>query len=66
MDPTQPQPSPSNGGFESQGAQITYELPPNLVRFNERALEVIRERPLASVLGAVALGYIVGKIAARY
>jgi hypothetical protein len=32
---------------------------------NERVLELVRERPGAALLGAVALGYVVGKIASK-
>ena len=38
----------------------------NLAQLNERALAIIRERPLTCVLGALALGFIVGKIAVRF
>jgi hypothetical protein len=37
-----------------------------LVRLNDRALAFARERPATCILGAVALGFVVGKIAARY
>lgn len=33
---------------------------------NDRALAFVRERPAACLVGAVALGFIVGKIASRY
>ena len=36
-----------------------------LTDFNERAVVFIRERPVVSVVGAVAIGYVVGRSAAR-
>lgn len=38
----------------------------NVARLNENALAFVRARPVACVVGAVALGFIIGKIAARY
>lgn len=35
-------------------------------RLNERTLEVVRERPILCLMGALAAGFVVGKIAARY
>jgi hypothetical protein len=37
-----------------------------IARLNTAALEVIRERPVACLVGAVTLGFLVGKIAARH
>ncbi|MCI0574431.1 MAG: hypothetical protein L0Y66_27170 [Myxococcaceae bacterium] len=37
----------------------------NLSDFNHRALRFIRENPGTCLLGAVALGFIVGRIASR-
>lgn len=36
-----------------------------LDHYVERAAEFIRERPVASVAGAVALGWLIGRIASR-
>jgi hypothetical protein len=33
--------------------------------FNQRALAFIRERPGTALLGALALGFVVGKLASR-
>jgi hypothetical protein len=48
-------------------------LPPRLAeaeetiaRLNENALAFVRARPVTCVIGALALGFFVGKIAARY
>lgn len=55
------------------GVPPRIQLPPaleqaqrGLVDLNERAITFVRERPVACLFGAVALGFIVGKIAARY
>lgn len=37
-----------------------------LLRLDEQVQDFIRTRPVACMLGALALGYVVGKIAARY
>jgi hypothetical protein len=40
---------------------------PTLIgRVNERTLELVRERPIACMVGALTVGFIVGKIASRY
>lgn len=52
--------------LESQIAPRIEEARENLTRANERALAFIRERPGTCLLGAMALGFIVGKIASRY
>jgi ElaB/YqjD/DUF883 family membrane-anchored ribosome-binding protein len=52
--------------LESHMAPRIQEATENLVRLNERALAFVRERPLTCIVGAVALGFVVGKIAARY
>lgn len=41
------------------------QMEDSLTLLNERALDFIRERPVVALLGAVALGFIVGKIASR-
>lgn len=38
----------------------------SLNQLNERALTFARERPVTCIIGAVALGFVIGKIAARY
>lgn len=35
-------------------------------RLNERALEVVRAQPILCLVGALTVGFVVGKIAARY
>lgn len=35
-------------------------------RLNDRTLEVVRARPILCMMGALAAGFVVGKIAARY
>ena len=57
---------PTSGDYESQVAPKLQVALDNLNRLNERALTLIRERPITAVIGAMALGFIVGKIAARY
>lgn len=57
---------PDSGETESQVAPQLQQALDNLNRLNERALALIRERPITAVVGAMALGFIVGKIAARY
>ena len=42
------------------------EAKKNLSDFNTRVTSFIRERPGACLLGAVALGFIVGRIASRH
>lgn len=42
------------------------EASQKLARLNERALAFARERPGTCVIAAVAVGFLVGKIAARY
>ncbi|HLL53088.1 MAG TPA: hypothetical protein VK447_06045 [Myxococcaceae bacterium] len=37
----------------------------NLMDFNDRAIRFIKERPGTCLLGALAFGFIVGKIASR-
>ena len=56
-----PVPSPENRLEAS-----VHEASQNLARLNERALAFARENPGTCVIGAVALGFVVGKIAARY
>ena len=36
-----------------------------LARYAERAAELVRERPVVAVTGALAIGYLVGKLASR-
>lgn len=43
------------------------EVEPTLVSsWNERTLEVVRARPILCLTGALVVGFVVGKIAARY
>lgn len=41
------------------------EAQQKVAALNDRALTFIRERPITCVVGALALGFIVGKLAAR-
>ena len=52
--------------LESQVVPALQESLQSLARLNERTLTYIRERPLTCIVGAVALGYVVGKMASRY
>ncbi len=60
------------------GTETPFDLPPQiqlppqvekaqqaLSDLNDRALVFVRERPLTCLAGAVALGFLVGKLAAR-
>lgn len=54
-------------------APLQPELAPRVVaalekadHLNEQILAFVRERPLTCIAGAVVLGFVVGKIAARY
>jgi hypothetical protein len=51
---------------EIQFASQIQEAQENLNRLNEATLAFIRDRPIVCVLGAMTLGFVVGKIAARY
>jgi hypothetical protein len=57
---------PSLGNEESALANKLEEARQNLVHLNERAMAFAREKPIPCLVGAVALGFIVGKIASRY
>ena len=61
-----PSVDPSDGTTESPLLLGVKEAQENLARLNENALAFVRARPVACVVGAVALGFIIGKIAARY
>ncbi len=41
------------------------ELKKNLAELNSRALQLIKERPGACLLGALALGFLVGRLVSR-
>ena len=58
--------NPIEGEPESQLAIKFEEARQGLARANERALEFARERPLTCLAGALTLGFVGGKIAARY
>lgn len=79
--PGPPRPGPSNHVHTaaplpppgSNPADLELPLPPaleaarqNLMVLNDQALAFVRERPLTCIFGAVAIGFVVGKIAARY
>lgn len=55
----------SHGGFPDLAPQLE-EARQNLERLNERVMAFARERPVTCIVGALALGFVVGKIAARY
>ncbi len=52
--------------YESEIAPKLEMARQNLARLNERALTIARERPVTCLVGALALGFVVGKIAARF
>lgn len=54
------------GPMDLQLAPYLDEARENLARLNEKAVAFIRERPGTCIAGAVVLGFVVGKIAARY
>ena len=54
------------GPIDMQLAPYLAEARENLARLNENAVAFIRERPGTCIAGAVVLGFVVGKIAARY
>lgn len=58
--------APLSGELGSELAPKIEEALQNLSRLNERALVFARERPGVCLVGALALGFVVGKIAARY
>lgn len=58
--------TPLTGHEESELANRLEEARQNLVRLNDRALAFARERPVTCLVGALALGFVVGKIASRY
>ncbi|MDP2307942.1 MAG: hypothetical protein Q8P18_18090 [Pseudomonadota bacterium] len=66
MDITQETSHSLTGDLESQIAPRIQEARENLTRLNEGAMAFVRARPVTCVIGAVALGFIVGKIASRY
>lgn len=51
--------------LEAQAVQGLEDAGEALDRLNAHALAFVRERPLTCVLGAAALGFLVGKFAAR-
>ena len=57
---------PVDGDHESALSHQLAEARQTLTRVNERALAFARERPVTCLVGALALGFVVGKIAARY
>ena len=57
---------PSAGrNLQAQLSPHIDEIETSLSLLSERALTFIRDRPGTALLGAVALGFIVGKIAAK-
>lgn len=57
---------PHPESVEEQVAARMEAAAESLSQWNDRALAFARERPGTCIIGAVALGFIVGKIAARY
>ena len=66
MDTTHNSVDPPQATTESPLLISVQEAQENVARLNENALAFVRARPVACVVGAVALGFIIGKIAARY
>lgn len=51
--------------MESHMEPLPLQDPTALGRLNERALDLVRERPIACLVGALAFGFVVGKLASR-
>lgn len=66
MEADQLNPTPPTTELELQLTERIEEATQAITRLNERALAFVRDRPITCVVGAVALGFVVGKIAARY
>lgn len=66
MQTAQPTPPPIPFDLASSVEPHLQNAQQNLMRLNEHALTFVRERPVTCLVGAVAIGFVVGKIAARY
>jgi hypothetical protein len=55
----------AEGTLADRLAAETAEAEQRLIRLQEGALAFVRARPIPCVVGALALGFLVGKIAAR-
>jgi len=55
----------AEGTLADRLAAETAEAEQRLARLQEGALAFVRARPIACLVGAMALGFMVGKIAAR-
>lgn len=53
------------GDLQSSVLPQLQDASERLTRLNERAIDFIRERPGTCLIAAAALGFVVGKIAAR-
>ena len=51
--------------LEAQAVQGLEDAGEALDRLNAHALAFVRERPITCVVGAAALGFLIGKLAAR-
>ncbi len=65
METSEVNPTPPTPNLELQLTERIEEATQAITRLNERVLVFVRERPVTCVVGAVALGFVVGKIAAR-
>mgnify|MGYP001550303814 CR=1 FL=1 len=66
MDTTLPPPAALGQDVDAPVTPEGVEPLVSLNRLNERALTFIRDRPVTCLVGALALGFVVGKIASRY
>lgn len=51
---------------ESPVPAALQEVEQRVARVNDTVISFVRERPVTCLVGAVALGFIVGKLAARF
>lgn len=65
MENTQSGPRSVLNGIEDNIAPAMDAARDSLADFNERALAFARERPVACLVGAVAVGFLVGKLASK-
>lgn len=65
MQPTQQQFTEKARDLQARVVPQLEEARQNLVELNDRVLTFIRQNPGTCLLGAVAAGFLIGKIAAR-
>lgn len=65
MENAQEMPRQLAGESEADPAAGLREAQNKLLALNERTVAFVREHPIVCVVGAMSLGFIVGKIAAR-